>query len=50
MGLTDVPRVFFDMVREGRSNLVQWRNNVREIVEKRRAEKSKQPVAKVQLT
>ena len=38
MNLVDVPRVFFEMLKEGREYLKQWRNEVRVIVEKRKAQ------------
>ena len=38
MNLVDVPRVFFEMLIEGREFLKQWRNDVRVFVEKRKTQ------------
>ena len=38
MNLVDVPRVFVEMLIEGREFLKQWRNDVRVFVEKRKTQ------------
>ena len=38
MNLVDVPRVFLEMLIEGREYLKQWRNEVRVFVDKRKAQ------------
>ena len=38
MNLVDVPRVFIEMLIEGREYLKQWRNEVRVFVEKRKTQ------------
>ena len=37
MNLRDVPSVFLLMMRDGRQNFVRWRNDVKMLVDKRRA-------------
>ena len=38
MNLVDIPRVFVEMLIEGREFLKQWRNDVRVFVEKRKTQ------------
>ena len=41
MGLWDVPYVFNEMAWESRDAIIQWRSEIRELVEKRRLDKMK---------
>ena len=41
MSLKEVPFVLIELVREFRDAIIAWRNDVRELVEKRRLDKLK---------